>query len=304
MKTYLYSLLLCLLVTACGSPLEAAPTPAPTQASALLTETSSPVPSETATNPPTETVTASPTLGIGDSQVSPVDGMILMYVPAGTFQMGAEDGYRDERPVHEVELPAFWIDQTEVTNSKYALCEAAGACARPRRKSSNVIDLYYGGEPYADYPVIFISWQDAADYCTWAGRRLPSEAEWEKAARGTDGRPYPWGSAAPDASLLTFDHQQADPTRTGSHPAGASPYGVLDMAGNVSEWVADWYAGDYYALSPLFAPLGPESGEHRVVRGGSWKANAMGVRSAHRFIQLPDQPTFDLGFRCVLSALP
>jgi formylglycine-generating enzyme required for sulfatase activity len=230
--------------------------------------------------------------------------MVLLYVPEGPFTMGSEDGYSDERPVHTVTLPAFWVDQTEVTNGMYAGCVAAGECAAPRRKSSNLIDYYYGFEGYVDYPVLFISWQDASDYCTWVGRRLPTEAEWEKAARGTDGRPYPWGSALPDASLTNFDHILDDVTRVGNYPDGRSPYGALDLAGNVLEWTADWYGEEYYAASPDFDPQGPETGRHRVIRGGSWTGNINGVRSAHRFIQDPNTPAFDIGLRCVVDAQP
>jgi formylglycine-generating enzyme required for sulfatase activity len=265
-----------------------------------MPSTDTPLPSET----PTVTLSPSPTLGIGSSQVSPIDGMTLLYVPEGPFTMGADYGYSGERPVHEVTLSAFWVDQTEVTNGMYALCVEAGNCASPIRKSSNLIDYYYGFESYADYPVIFISWQDAADYCTWAGRRLPTEAEWEKAARGTDGRPYPWGSAAPDATLANFDHNLDDVARVGSYPVGASLYEALDLAGNVSEWTADWYGEEYYAISPELDPPGPETGEHRVIRGGSWTGNDRGVWSFHRALRLPDSPAFDIGFRCVQDAQP
>ncbi len=259
-----------------------------------------PLPSDT----PTASLIPSPTLGIGSSQVSSVDGMLMLYVPGGPFTMGSEAGYSDERPVHEVTLSAFWIDQTEVTNGRYALCVEAGVCAPPIRKSSNLIDYYYGFEDYADYPVIFISWQDASNYCPWAGRRLPTEAEWEKAARGTDGRSYPWGSTPPDETLTNFDHNLNDVTRVGRYPAGASPYGALDLAGNVSEWTADWYGGEYYATSPELDPLGPDTSEHRVVRGGSWTANDRGVWSFHRYIHNPAEPSFDIGFRCVADAQP
>jgi serine/threonine-protein kinase len=272
----------------------------------VISITEASVPSNTPTEAPSETPTDTllPTLEAGSSQVSSVDEMLLLYVPLGPFPMGSEDGYSDERPVHMVDLPAFWVDQTEVTNGIYALCVQAGICARPRRNSSNLIDNYYGFEQHVDYPVIFISWQDASNYCAWVGRRLPTEAEWEKAARGTDERPYPWGSTSPDGTLVNFDHILNDVTRTGSYPAGASPYGALDMAGNVLEWTADWYGGDYYAASPEFDPPGPDTGEHRVIRGGSWTGNASGVRSTHRFIHAPDSPAFDIGFRCVTDAQP
>jgi len=300
-RILLLTVMISLLLGACASDLPAPPeTPVEATPGASLPPTDLPLPSET----PSATTLPTPTLGIGSSQVSPVDGMTLLYVPAGAFSMGSEAGYSDERPVHTVSLSAFWVDQSEVTNGMYAACESAGECARPRRKSSNLIDGYYGFEGYLDYPVIFISWQDAADYCAWVGRRLPTEAEWEKAARGTDERPYPWGSAPPDATLANFNHNLDDVSRVGSYQDGKSPYGAFDLAGNVMEWTADWYAEDYYSFSPELDPPGAESGLHRVVRGGSWKGNESGVRSAHRFIQLPDSPSFDLGFRCVQDAQP
>ena len=308
MKRLLPSLLLVLLA-ACGSPIALTATSAPVdilpgETAAAFTTEPSPSSTLTPSDTPTGTTMPTETTGIGASQVSVTDGMTLLYVPAGAFTMGAEDGYSDERPVHQVTVSAFWVDQTEVTTGMYAQCEAAGACRRPARKNSNVIDLYYGSERTSSYPVIFIAWQDAVDYCTWVGRRLPMEAEWEKAARGDDARPYPWGITPPDGTLLTFDRLTPDPVATGSHPLGASPYGALDMAGNVMEWTADWYDEAYYSISPAVDPVGPETGTHRVVRGGSWAYNTMGVRSAHRFIQAPEEPRFDLGFRCVLSATP
>jgi formylglycine-generating enzyme required for sulfatase activity len=304
MKRTLLMLLLTTL-SACGLPSQA--TAEPTQpAAAPPTDTRLPVDTsfDTPANTPTDTITPTPTLGVGSSQISPVDGMVLLYVPEGAFPMGSESGYSDEKPVHTVDLPAYWVDQSEVTNGMYALCVQAGICAQPRRKSSNLIDYYFGFEDYVDYPVIFISWQDASNYCSWAGRHLPTEAEWEKAARGTDGRDYPWGSALPDERLANFDHNIDDVTRVGSYPDGKSPYGALDMAGNVFEWTSDWYAGDYYASSPAFDPPGADTGKHRVVRGGSWTGNTSGVRSAHRFIHDPNLPVFDLGFRCVVDAQP
>lgn len=262
------------------------------------------VPSDTPIDTPTATIIPTPTLGVGASQTSSIDGMLLLYVPEGPFPMGAEDGYSDEKPVHAVNLSAFWVDQTEVTNGMYALCVEAGACAQPRRHSSNLIDYYYGFEGYVDYPVIFISWQDASTYCTWAGRRLPTEAEWEKAARGTDGRTYPWGSSLPDETLADFDHILNDTARVGTYLLGASPYGALDMAGNVLEWTADWYGEDYYTTSPELNPPGPDTGEWRVLRGGSWTGNTNGIRSTRRYVHDPDSPYFDIGFRCVTESQP
>ncbi|MBI4730824.1 MAG: SUMF1/EgtB/PvdO family nonheme iron enzyme [Chloroflexi bacterium] len=298
MKRTLFLLVLVLTVlSACGTAPQ--PTPGPTLTPTVL-PADTPAPSDT----PAATLTPTPTLGVGSSQASSADGMLLVYVPEGAFLMGSGEGYSDEKPVHMVNLSAFWVDQTEVTNGMYALCVVAGVCTQPLRKSSNLIDYYYGFEEYTDYPVIFISWQDASNYCAWAGRRLPTEAEWEKAARGTDGRSYPWGSTLPDETLANFDHNLDDVTRVGSYLTGASPYGALDLAGNVSEWTADWYGEEYYASSPESNPPGPETGERRVVRGGSWTGNDRGVWSFHRSIRLPDSPAFDIGFRCVTDARP
>ncbi len=298
MKRAFFLLGLVLTVSsACGNAPQLTPGPTLTP-TVLPTDTSAP------SDTPTATLIPIHTLGVGSSQVSSADGMLLLYVPEGPFSMGSEDGYSDEKPVHMVNLSAFWVDATEVTNGMYVLCVEAGVCARPLRQSSNLIDYYYGFEEYADYPVIFISWQDASDYCAWTGRRLPTEAEWEKAARGTDGRTYPWGFALPDETLANFDHNLDDVTRVGSYPGGASPYGALDRAGNVAEWPADWYGEQYYSSSPESNPPGPETGEHRVVRGGSWTGNDRGVWSFHRSIRLPDSPAFDIGFRCVMDAQP
>ncbi len=270
---------------------------------------------------PSPTAIPSPTLGAGSKQQAEADGMTQVYVPEGTFLMGSPDGDPDvfphERPQHTVYLDAFWIDQTEVTNAMYARCVAQGACTPPRTGSANTRAAYYGNPTFDAYPVVWVDWAQADAYCRWAGRRLPSEAEWEKAARGTDGQYYPWGDE-PLASAMLADfgdisescarahYAGCEPLRdtapVGSRPAGASPYGALDMAGNVWEWVADWYAADYYEGSPQANPAGPEQGTQRVLRGGSFAANfTRDVRSAHRYPMDPDQTIYAFGFRCAAS---
>ncbi len=254
-------------------------------------------PAPTATPPPPP-----PTLSIVATQVSAKDGMVQVLVPAGEFRMGSADSdaaaHGDEKPQHPVSLPAFWIDQTEVTNAMYAKCAQAGACQPPGSTSSSGRSNYYGVPAWDDYPVIYVSWDDAQTYCKWAGRRLPTEAEWEKAARGTDGRVYPWGDGKPAPDLLNFNWNVKDTTQVGYYPAGGSPYGAVDMAGNVWEWVADWYSETYYAQSPAQNPSGPPSGKYRVLRGGDWSSRVEGVRTASRFSDLPGSRYDYLGFRC------
>jgi len=286
-------------------------------ATKTATPTNTPTSTPTRTPTPTITLTPTPTPHIGSTWTRPADGMVMVYVPAGNFSMGKNEGYLDEQPVHTVSLDAFWIDQTEVTNAMYAQCVQAGVCQPPSDTGYNTRGIYYGNSQYADYPVIFVDWYNADTYCQWADAHLPSEAEWEKAARGMDGRTYPWGDAYPTCSLLNHQIDTflattgggrwivsgciGDTSKAGSYPSGASPYGALDMAGNVKEWVADWYDPNYYANSPASNPTGPASGQYRVLRGGSWNCDGYNVRSANRYYDDPARTYNDIGFRCVLS---
>lgn len=244
-------------------------------------------------------VEASP--GIGRNMISDKDGMVMLYVPAGDFQMGSENGESNEKPVHTVYLSAFWIDQTEVTNAMYAKCVQAGACKLPSSLKSNTRENYYNNPGFKDYPVIYVSWDDAATYCKWAGRRLPTEAEWEKVARGTDERIYPWGNTI-DENYANYGQNIGDTTIVGGYEEGVSFYGAYDMAGNVWEWVSDWYAADYYSTSPSSNPTGSASGLYRVLRGGSWTTNNYIVRSAHRSLTVPVNTNSNYGFRCARDA--
>ncbi|MCQ3936681.1 MAG: hypothetical protein DPW18_06495 [Chloroflexi bacterium] len=226
--------------------------------------------------------------------ISEKDGAPLVYIPEGEFQMGSDDNrtYDDNRPRHSVFLDAFWIDKFEVTNRQYALCVSDGKCELPSDKKSVTRPEYYGSTEFDDYPVIHSDWYKAKAYCEWAGRRLPTEAEWEKAARGTDERIYPWGNEPPNKDLLNYNSNIGDTTQVGRYEPGKSPYGVYDMAGNVWEWVSDFYGYDYYKSSPYSNPKGPDSAEAdmesaRVLRGGSWFFEAGSVRSVFRFGVIP-----------------
>jgi serine/threonine-protein kinase len=247
------------------------------------------------------TTISTPALPPGSIQVSARDGMEMVYIPAGLFDMGSFIGTVDEQPKHSVSLDAYWMDKTEVTNGMYSLCVQSGSCLAPQDQS-NTHPTYYSDPQFTDYPVIALDWNSAQAYCAWAGRHLPTEAEWEKAALGTDGRNFPWGDTLPNDSRLNFNHSIGDTVQVGSYQSGASPYGVLDMAGNVNEWVADWYDPGYYALSPASNPTGPLEGVQKVLRGGSWHTDEYNIRSADRHYLAPDTRDIVIGFRCALAA--
>jgi formylglycine-generating enzyme required for sulfatase activity len=234
-----------------------------------------------------------------DTGTRPADDMVMVYVPGGTFQMGSAEGRSDEQPVHTVTLDGFWIDETEVTNAQYARCVAAGMCSPPSELRSRTRDSYYGDSQYDDYPVIWVSWDDATTYCQWAGGRLPTEAEWENAARGPDGRVYPWGNDPPNDTLANYALNVGDTTTVGSYPEGQSWVGAMDMAGNVLEWVNDWYGS--YPSEPQVNPTGPASGPGRVLRGGAWSHDEEFVRAASRDFGHPDARVGGVGFRCVVE---
>ena len=280
---------------------EVPPTTTPSSTSIPINTT---IPSVTINPTATRTPfpTATPKLDIG-STMTGNDGMTLLYVPAGEFTMGSETGKDEEKPIHTIYLDGFWIDQTEVTNRQYALCVTAGQCIPPNETDSSLRSIYYGNSEFDDYPVIYVNWNMAKTYCEWAGRRLPTEAEWEKAARGMDERTYPWGEdiSCNEANYDPKDSCFGDTTIAGNFTSGESPYGVYDMAGNVWEWVSDWYSETYYQDSPLSNPLGPDSGQYRVLRGGSFDSSTSGVRTTNRYRYEPIYTLLSIGFRCASS---
>jgi formylglycine-generating enzyme required for sulfatase activity len=293
---------------------------------------------------PTKTqVVNIPSLPPGATQISPKTGMVRIYIPAGDFTMGIDadkaadecirirdhalakfpgarfssidecpsSEYVDEEPPHEVYIDSFWIDITEVTNAMYAKCVEAGVCQPPR--SEVFISRINNYKKYPSHPVVGITWSDSQDYCAWAGGRLPREAEWEKAARGTDERIYPWGNTFPScsyhANCSSYFQSNWDSysVPVGGFLNGASPYGALDMSGNVSEFVSDWYDESYYRQSPGQNPSGPESGQYHVVRGGSYYSLEIEVRTTDRSYIAPILTTLSseaVGFRCVMDVNP
>ena len=250
------------------------------------------------------------------SLITDDQGISMALVPAGPFEMGSYDGAEDEQPVHTVLLDDFYIDQYEVTNSQYAICLDAGVCDPTTDttafESSYSRRIYYGNAEYADYPVIYANWYEVQKYCGWRGARLPTEAEWEKAARGgLEGKSYPWGNRSPLCEFgakngAKFDDNgvcnNTDTEKVGSYSANG--YGLYDMTGNVWEWVGDYYDADYYANSPANNPTGPEEGSYPVVRGGSWDNHVDRLRVSDRRFNDPKSGALSSGFRCVRSVIP
>ncbi len=227
-----------------------------------------------------------------------------VWVPAGSFMAGdrSGQGFPDEL-LHQVYTDAFWIDQYLVTNQQFAQCPAE-RCGQPQMLDSHKRpDGYYGVPAYADYPVMQITWQKAESFCEWRGGRLPTEAEWEKAAgwdpRTSEMRTYPWGNQPPDKTLANYGNVDLDTTQVGAYPKAMSAVGAYDMAGDIWEWIYDWYGN--YDPTVGINPMGPSSGEYKVVRGGSWSNTTLEsyLRVSNRGKNMPDHANNELGFRCV-----
>lgn len=264
----------------------------------------------------------------------------MVFIPAGEFIMGSpagSDGFPDEQPERHVFVSSFYLDRVEVTNLSYAGFVTSTGHREPANTNTS-LNLWASSKPLDEvikHPVVNVSWEDAAAYCRWAGKRLPTEAEWEKAARGTDGRRYPWGNewdiakansasywagrtvefeSGADWEAFWIKGEGARLSRengikgevltlpVGSFPEGASPYGALDMAGNAAEWVADWFDPNYYRAAPLADPPGPGRGAIKAMRGGSWLKPAKSLRTSDRDWGTMDSRPSGTGFRCAKDA--
>ena len=285
--------------------------------SPLIEKRLAPVNGSTAT--PTISATVAPTTGITEATIllatepPPLTSIPaqtvndiepqMMLISAGSFMMGSDAGSLDEQPVHEVYLDDFYMDTYEVTNALYKACVDDGSCISPIEIRSETHPVYYGNPEFLNYPVIFVDWNMATSYCLWLGKRLPTEAEWEKAARGMDNRPYPWGKEF-DLIYANYAKKTGDTQEVGLYEIGKSPYGIYDMAGNVWEWVADLYQENYYEGSPLSNPLGPQVGDYHVMRGGSWFNYNEHMRVSNREGYPATYADINIGFRCARDATP
>jgi serine/threonine protein kinase len=303
-----------------SAPADPTPTPSFTASASpasSLAPTDTPPPAPPASHTPAPP-TASATFASLPPQLTDERGVPMALIPAGEFRMGEDadislaecqkyyncerDWFTDEEPVHTVSLDAYYIDVYEVTNARYAACVQERACDPPSETSSFTQDNYYGDPAYADYPVLYVDWNAAQVYCQWRGGSLPSEAQWEKAARGgLEGMIYPWGNRAATCQLANFfvvDNKmcQGDIYEVGSYAANG--FGLYDVVGNVREWVYDWYQDNYYGSSPFANPTGADSGGHRVARGGVWFNSEDDLHVANRLILDPSYSNYDLGFRC------
>ncbi len=234
------------------------------------------------------------------------EGMVL--IPEGPFEMGSRRSLRElnpteifqadrhmlgpEDPAHEVYTAAYYIDKNETTNAAYKKFIAS-----THTRSPNFLEDEKFNHP--DQPIVGVNWKEARGYCRWAGKRLPTEAEWEKAGRGQAPTLFPWGNVPPDSTRANFNEEQGKTTKVGSYEPGKSAYGVYDLSGNVAEWVSDWHYPEYYLFSPKKNPRGPDKGTYKVIRGGNWRNNGPDVRLTYRNATTPSIRSNSIGFRCV-----
>jgi formylglycine-generating enzyme required for sulfatase activity len=242
-----------------------------------------------------------PAVAVSKAEIRARDTVPLVLIPAGEFLMGSGNGDQEEKPMHSVYVDTFYMDKFEVTIAQYEKFLRSSGRKGPRYWEEVNLD------EYRDRPVIGVNWEDAHGYCEWAGKHLPTEAQWEKAARGTDGRIYPWGNGPPAAKHGNFGQccewkGYKSLAAVNLHEEGKSPYGVHNMVGNVREWTRDWYGAEYYAMSPRSNPLGPESGTERVIRGGSWANSGEYLQATNRDRERPDLASATIGIRCVQEA--
>ena len=292
------------------------PGPTPSQQSSQELSLSTDAPARPPANP-----------NLGDTWTRPLDEIVMVYVPAGEFQMGSTDAQVDEalvlcnklpdicvresfeleQPSHTVALDGFWIDRTEVTNAQYRRCVDASACEEPE-----FWIVTYKDAARRDHPMVHVDWYEAESYCEWATARLPTEAEWEYAARGPEGRTFPWGDEFDGARLnycdancsqryadSSVDDRYSETAPVGSYPEGASWCGALDMAGNVGEYVGDWFGE--YSSEWQENPSGPAAGLDRMQHGGSWWFQPARIRSAFRIRDRPENTHSFVGFRCAMD---
>ncbi|MBN8657701.1 MAG: SUMF1/EgtB/PvdO family nonheme iron enzyme [Anaerolineae bacterium] len=287
------------------------PTPENTQTQTIVTLSHNTTEASITKTPEATSTAVSITLAPTNlpTEIIDAEGLKMRLVPAGEFKMGSENWESDEAPIHQVYLDAYYMDVYEVTNIAYIACVNTGYCYKPAYNYSLSRTNYYGYSEFNDFPVVYVDWTQASLFCSWRGASLPTEAQWEKAARGTDERIYPWGNEVDCSKANYFDEtggcNRTDTAKVGSYEDGKSPYGIYDLSGNVWEWVADWYSETYYQNSPLKNPSGPGlSGSQlfRVLRGGAWHNNAM--RSSNRLQYLQYASDWNIGFRCVKNVNP
>ena len=285
---FVFALIFTFLLSACGSPTPVVVVVTATPAPTMETQVVEPSPSPTLVPVPL----SGPQSG---TTMKWIDGSTLVYIQSSEFTMG-NGGF--DAPIHTVAVDGFWMYQTKVTNRMFAQCVAVGSCSVPTEELGGPV---YSNPEYANHPVVGVTWDQAQAYCSWSQGQLPTEAQWEKAARGTDGNAYPWGNDAPACDLLNLGYCSGRTSEVDAFSDGVSPYGLYDMAGNLFEWVSDWYGAAYYNTAPAANPTGPENGEYRSVRGSSFETDFDQAESAIRHFINPSNHRRDLGFRCAVT---